>query len=255
MIEKYLPTFGIIGLVLLFGGYFFIFAPAEAARKDVLAFSNTGAWEPQLLELSEEPTCYPAELFANISLPPPPKNSSSEVRAELSTLMSYRDLRTPQEIKDILAERELSTLEFGGHMVTDYADKKKFPATALLLEDSFHDVTVLTLQQKKKFDRVRPSALDPDLTTAIVVPGHPAYPSGHSTQMHFLAYVLGELAPARKDEFIARADQVARNREIAGLHYPSDTRAGVLLAQQLFSIMMENPRFKKLLAAAKTEWE
>jgi acid phosphatase (class A) len=133
-------------------------------------------------------------------------------------------------------------------------DATQFPATALLLKDSMHDLDVILLREKRKFNRVRPNALDPALDVAIAVPGHPAYPSGHSTEVHFLAYVFGELAPARKEEFLARADQVAKNREIAGLHYPSDTHAGVLLAQQLFAAMLENQKFQKLLTMAREEW-
>lgn len=253
MLEKYLPAFGIVGLALLVGGYFLI-APKEEARKDALTFSHTAMWEPDLLALSEEPTRYPAETFVALSLSPPPKNSSREVAGEIAALLSYQKLRTPHEIEDILAERDLTTASFGGHTIATYMDEKKFPATALLLKDSFHDLTVITLQEKRKFDRVRPSVLNPVLDTVIAVPGHPAYPSGHSTQIHFLAYVFGELAPERRNEFLIRADQVAKNREIAGLHYPSDSRAGVLLAQQFFALILENPKFQKLLAAAKEEW-
>ena len=254
MLDRYLPVFGIAGITLLVGGYMFVVAPAEAAHKDSLTFSNTATWDPELAALSQEPLHYPAELFTSMTLPPPPKNSSAEVAEELKMLTSYENLRTPEEVQDILSERDFSTLEFGGHTAASYKDGGQFPATALLLKESFHDLTVITLQQKKKFDRVRPSALDPNLTTTILVPGHPAYPSGHSTQMHFLAYVFGELSPARADEFLARADEVAKNREVAGLHYPSDTQAGILLAKQFFAIMMAEPKFQKLLVAAKTEW-
>jgi acid phosphatase (class A) len=168
--------------------------------------------------------------------------------------MSLGTSRTPEKIQDIIAEINLETTYFNGRVLKDYIDENEFPATAALLAESFHDLTVVVLQQKQKFDRVRPNKLDPTLETVIAVPGHPAYPSGHSTQMHFIAYVLSELAPARRAEFLSRADQIAHNREIAGLHYPSDSAAGVLLAQQFFDIMMQNEKFKTLLAVAKEEW-
>jgi acid phosphatase (class A) len=254
MLEKHLPTIGIIGLVLLVGGYFFVVLPQEAARKDALTFSNTMTWNSDLLALSNEPTHYPAEEFAGISLPPPPKNSSREATDELGLLKSYRALRTPQEISNIISEEIPETMPFGGHTLATYMDEKQFPATALLLTDSFHDVRVITMREKKEFNRVRPSALDTSLDTAIEVPGHPAYPSGHSTEIHFIAYVFGELALARKEEFVDRADQIAKNREVAGLHYPSDTAAGILLARQIFADLMKDPKFNTLLAAAKKEW-
>ncbi|MFM2330970.1 MAG: hypothetical protein RLZZ26_477 [Candidatus Parcubacteria bacterium] len=254
MTDKNLSLIGIIGLILLVGGYFFIAAPRSEARKDALTFSNTMTWDPQLLAISNQSTIYPEELFSNISLPPPPKNSSPETARELALLHSYRTLRSPQEVENIKNEVDGSVINFGGYTLATYEDPAQFPATAALLSDSYNDIGVIVMREKKLFDRVRASALDTTLDTVIPVPGHPSYPSGHSTQMHFIAYVFSELAPARRDEFIARADQIAKNREVAGLHYPSDTAAGILLAQQFFSDIMKSPKFETLLAAAKREW-
>lgn len=253
MFEKYLPAFGVVGIVLLIGGHFFVVREA-AARKDALTFSNTATWDPEYLALAEQTTRHPNGAFATISLPLPPKNSSSETRSELAALLMHQKARILKEVADIVAENGLSTTDFGGHTLTAYMDATQFPATALLLKDSYRDLTVITMQEKRKFDRVRPNKLDSALTPAIEVPGHPSYPSGHSTQLHFFAHVFGELAPARKEEFLARADHIAKNREVAGLHYPSDTQAGILLAQQFFAIMLENPKFQTLVAGAKEEW-
>ncbi len=238
----------------------FVVAESLATHSDKqnqasLTFSNTASWDPYYLGVEKEATRYPATLFTSISLPPPPANTSVETSNELKELEADVALRNTKEIQDILDEANPETTYLLGRLATDYMDGKKFPATAALLNDSFHDLTVITMQQKMKFDRVRPNVLDPNLTTVIPVPGHPAYPSGHSTQLHFIAYVLGELIPAQKEALIARADQIAKNREIAGLHYPSDTRGGVLLAQQFFAIMMQDKKFQTLLAAAKKEWQ
>jgi hypothetical protein len=60
------------------------------------------------------------------------------------------------------------------------------------------------------------------------------------------------------------AKRIARNREIAGLHYPSDSVAGESVAQQLFDKLTDeavmggtsgNPsKIGKLITEAKAEW-
>lgn len=85
-------------------------------------------------------------------------------------------------------------------------------------------------------------------------PGHPSYPSGHATQAHALAWVLGDLVPASAQALTDMSQRVAENREIAGLHYPSDSAAGRLLAEHLLTLLKASKAFQALLKAAKTEW-
>jgi hypothetical protein len=71
-------------------------------------------------------------------------------------------------------------------------------------------------------------------------PGHPSYPSGHATVAWTFAYLFGEFAtPSEKQLLEVAASQVARNREIAGVHYRSDSEAGRLLARQLVDEMLK----------------
>ncbi len=252
--DKYLPVLSLGTLTLFAIGYFLLEPPARTDQKDALSFSNTASWDARYLALASSSTRYPEKLYEAITLPPPPANTSLETSQELSELHAEQKLRTVAKLKEIAEENDHSAILLGGYTLKDFADGQAFPATATLLRDSFYDVTVITMRKKQHFDRVRPSVLEPTLETVIEVPGHPAYPSGHSTQAHFIAYVFGALAPARRDEFIARADAIAKNREIAGLHYPSDTAAGVVLAKQVFNSLMSNERFLTLLAAAKQEW-
>jgi membrane-associated phospholipid phosphatase len=91
------------------------------------------------------------------------------------------------------------------------------------------------------------------------VPGHAAYPSGHATQSFLIARCLaaaveGGPSALASEALDALANRIARNREIAGVHYPSDTAAGRDLAAQLFAALDGVATFKAQLAAATAEW-
>jgi hypothetical protein len=54
------------------------------------------------------------------------------------------------------------------------------------------------------------------------------------------------------------ADEIARNREIAGLHYPSDSAGGVRLADLLDGAILTAgavPMLDSAIAAAAGEWQ
>ncbi len=52
--------------------------------------------------------------------------------------------------------------------------------------------------------------------------------------------------------------RIARNREVLGLHFPSDSKAGMLLAKETFRILMKcksiNDPKHGLIAKASAEW-
>jgi membrane-associated phospholipid phosphatase len=119
-------------------------------------------------------------------------------------------------------------------------------------------------------DRPRPSQLCPALLPPIPMPGHASWPSGHATQAwlkalcieHVLQGVLpgtlttGDLG-AVSSNLRTLAIRIARNREIAGLHYPSDSDAGRKLAETIAPFltgMGTTTWFGKAVAAAKNEW-
>ena len=52
----------------------------------------------------------------------------------------------------------------------------------------------------------------------------------------------------------AMAQRIARNREVLGLHYPSDSQAGKDLAEFTFPLLMACDQVSGILAAAQEEW-
>ena len=81
-----------------------------------------------------------------------------------------------------------------------------------------------------------------------------SYPSGHATGMELQARILGQLFPDKSDALLRRARQVADSRVVAGVHYASDTEAGLALGDLLYTeIAAKNSLQKDLSAAAQTD--
>jgi membrane-associated phospholipid phosphatase len=131
------------------------------------------------------------------------------------------------------------------------------------------------LHFKGIYDRVRPAWVCPALVPPVPDPGHSSFPSGHATQAHLMVACLTEvfdasaLSAADRAALLASlqtlAARVARNREIAGLHYPSDSAGGSTLATEVHAVLAaisndqdENGNFIKrypaAIAAAAGEW-
>lgn len=62
----------------------------------------------------------------------------------------------------------------------------------------------------------------------------PSYPSGHAAQAFYLASVLGEIYPDMRPKLERLANNVAESRGDRGVHLPSDTDAGKMLAESLY---------------------
>jgi hypothetical protein len=93
--------------------------------------------------------------------------------------------------------------------------------------------TNIGMYWKRHFKAPRPAQFYPAIMPIVPTPRHPSYPSNHSFQSHLIAELFaavlmndagndhGIAAPSR-----ALADRIARNREIAGVHFESDSTAG-----------------------------
>ena len=204
----------------MFGGRAY---PVVLSTTDAKTFSNTMAWNKDRLQSLKR---VDMRLVEQITLPPPPSNDSPVTLAEVEGLLEMQRTRT--------AAREAAIR----HEITFDGTMDRF--TALTREDRrrlrnamYTTVEPVIMHLKKRFDRVRPRALDRRIRPSIDPPGHPAYPSGHATQAYYIALYLGKKFPDQGERFMRTADTVARNREWAGVHYPSDTAAGKRLAEQL----------------------
>lgn len=243
-------------LVVLLGFGFtsaYVKTSKEAATRDALTFSETAEWDAEVYLVRTTYTPFIGEAAKKLRLPAPPKNSSKETSEELELLALYaKEERTPETLADIQAELELGTARFGSATYETHISGRE--ATTRLFNSVLSEYDGITVLQKEYFDRVRPSVLDTSLKPVIPVPGHPAYPSGHAGTSMLIALILGELDAEHAEDYKKDALRIAHNREIAGVHYPSDSRAGQELALKYFLLLKKDAEFKELLNAAKAEW-
>ena len=104
-----------------------------------------------------------------------------------------------------------------------------------VLEKVSGDCSIAAMIHKARFLRLRPWQVDESLTTWFDAnwrefPEHPSYPSGHATEAFAIAEILAWLLPTRGRLLTYKAAfAIAERREIAGVHFRSDTIAGSIL--------------------------
>lgn len=207
-----------------------------------------------------------------------PDNLEDELR-ELALLIEYRGA----VMAEALAQRSGGIGYFRGILSFTAASH---PATAMLCAVALQIGHFQAMYYKKVFKRPRPSQRLPHLMPPIDPPGHAAFPSGHATQAWLIAEILKKVIPICAAEvpdptnppqtqpapeehplnFVAQ--RIARNREVLGLHYPSDSAAGRRLADVTLLLLEQCPTIHApnankgglfdhqngLLAMAQAEW-
>lgn len=224
------------------------------SQVDKLSFTNTQRWGKDFVKFTRlRPKYLGRDWLREIGLPKPPANSSPRTTAEIAYLKKLAAKRAEKK-SAIEAEILVTNFRYGTHTYASLTTDPNYKATSTIILAAYHDLAIATFITKQKFNRVRPSILDEDLGHSIQIPTHPAYPSGHATGAYVLAYLLQELDPDSAHTYLKSAQQITKNREIAGLHYPSDSEAGRLLARQLTDRLLSNSSFKRLMKEARKEW-
>jgi membrane-associated phospholipid phosphatase len=174
-----------------------------------------------------------------LRLPPPPDEAAT--RAEIA------------QLKEIAKQRDAGTLERiiwwnagpPGYRWTSIAIPPGQASATLhsrimaLLSVAIYDATVAAWDSKYAYNRPRPTAFDPSLTAALQNPQSPSYPSEHAVVAGAASTVLAYLFPDKADDFKARAEEAVQVWVQAGLHYPSDVKAGLELGRAVGALIVE----------------
>ena len=171
-------------------------------------------------------TGFPIEKFKNI---PPPPNESGETESEIEKLDS------------ILVDDEFveSADDVDKHF-ENYLDSKDLEYPREEIKKYMAGVRSIILQLKYHYNRPRPGQIaqakgmkgfDPE---SLKSASTPSYPSGHATQGRFIGRLLGDIFPEHKEQLIKIGDDIAYSRNMAKVHYPSDSKLGKKLGDELY---------------------
>jgi hypothetical protein len=231
-----------------------------------------------------DPTaCQPGELIGNgrkrisyylnatekFFIPDFPANSSQHTRNELDyllqlqTQLSEDDVRTSMFYAGVYYRTSVQrgdndykkfqrNLFHIGRSIGTWFNADSLPLTAALAANVWKDAEYLIWKYKNYFIRIRPYKLEPKLQN-LEETNWAAYPSGHATNSYVNAYLYSHLLPEFSSFFIKDAYDMAHSREIIGVHYPSDSESGRVLAWQLIKRLLSTEKFKKDFEAAKDE--
>ncbi len=185
------------------------------------------------------------------TFPPKPALGSPRDQADLLITLSLQTSRTDDQKNEALRDKNYSI-----KLVTDVIDadfETKYPNTFKVLANADIDAYFITAMLKKANGRLRPFVQHPILVVPLFTAGDFGYPSGHSSGTELQARILAKLFPAQSDALLKRARQVGDGRVVAGVHYTSDTEAGIALGDLLFTQLETEPEFENDLTAAATK--
>lgn len=156
---------------------------------------------------------------------------------ESKFVFEYKQLRNNINLIQINNENEnfiTGFLKIVG--LSEINDSEEIANIYKINQDAVHIILVL----KNKFNRIRPSYINSDIKPVISVPQNSSYPGGHAAQAYLIALYLSKKNPKYTEQLFQYVFQIGINREIAGLHYPSDTSAGYILAKNIYLDLEKN---------------
>jgi membrane-associated phospholipid phosphatase len=173
---------------------------------------------------------------ADYRVPPPPGPAATwaELRS-LSDLVDCDDATAREQITywdagspayrwiDLINTRMLGAVPTSAYPHRVYA----YVALAM------YDATIAAWESKYFYDRKRPSQVSRRLDPCLPVPASPSYPSEHAAAAQAAAAVLAYFLPAEAPAFQQMAEQAGWSRVRAGLQYPSDYEAGLVLGRRV----------------------
>lgn len=211
------------------------------ASKDVVV--HPAPKEPRFLSAGWYPT-----LKAQVGAPP--KANSPEQKKDEEALRNYQATRSTEDCQRAQSEVFVSLENFFG--------KPRGPlesATVKPLSDFFeqirNDGDYFVQKLKKEFPRKRPFLYVKGIEPCVPKEVTDAYPSGHAVLSRLYALVLTDFFPEQKAAIEKRADQIAEDRILAGMHHPSDIATGRLIGEKIYAELQKSEKYQAELKRRK----
>jgi len=208
------------------------------------------AWPNGSVALADSRFIPAAAIDVTTLLAAVPKSGSGEDLADLDKILAYQSSRTGVDCKRASAAVFISLNTFFGPEFGPLT-AEEVDNWSELFERVRLDTDHFVQDGKKRFGRARPYIASAKVKPCVQKEVTRAYPSGHAAVAQVFSLLLSDLDNARKVRFLARADQIAEDRVVAGLHYPTDVEAGKKLGAEVYKKLMAHEGFKKEFEALK----
>ncbi len=193
----------------------------------------------------------PSEQYKTIEFAPPPAPDSAAQNADRAVIMDWQAKRTEADCAKANETAKAGYDSFWGA-------KSPFPAPLPPEVKEFFrhvgsDLEDAVTNLKDRYRRPRPYAAYPGQAVPCIEKSRGySYPSGHSTFSRVFASVLTDIMPERRDEFFAKADEIALDRVIGGVHFPSDIAAGKAFGDQFHAELLKSEVYREDIEKVKT---
>lgn len=213
----------------------------------VFACQNTASVAPASASVSAaRKTVYINEdAFEQIraQIPPFPKKGSAAQSIDEFALRKIQKSRTEKECDRANSEVVVTLESFYGKPFGQL-DDKQIDVLIPLFDQVRAEAIPYIHQVKRSFNRLRPYDYMKDLSPCTPLEKSLAYPSGHSALAVLYASILADIFPDKANQLDIRANTIAQDRVLAGVHHPSDITSGKKLGQILYTEISKSPRYK-----------
>ncbi|OGR42147.1 MAG: hypothetical protein A2X35_06695 [Elusimicrobia bacterium GWA2_61_42] len=184
------------------------------------------------------------EPFKTLQFAPPPAPGSAEQQADISAILAWQNKRTEADCyKSSVTAQETYDSFWGAR--SPFAEPLPAEVKAFF-ERVASDLEEAVTEIKNRYRRPRPYMAYPDEAKPCIKKSKGfSYPSGHSTFSRVFANVLTDIMPDRKAEFFAKADEIAQDRVIGGVHFPTDIAAGKVFGDLYHSDLLKSEAYRK----------
>jgi hypothetical protein len=213
-----------------------------------------GAWDPLLMAGAIAAAFAAKPGWTTTCDPKDPPVTAKELQDDEAQLRWYSDQgdRSDADLGAAINLQATDISQYWANLLACSAASR--PATWALVLIGLQVGGLVAAYFKLKYMRARPAQVWTAIAPSIATPPHPSYPSGHALQAFLIAECVKLAVPAMAKQCDALADQIALNRERAGVHFASDTEASRRIRPHVLAILRRVSEFERILGQATNEW-
>jgi membrane-associated phospholipid phosphatase len=191
-----------------------------------------GTWKPWLMTRGDQ-----------FRPGPPPAFGSAEFQEELALLKRINSNPTPSQraIATNFAAKSLDFTWDPGYALVR-RERLSVPREVRLLAPIAAlqvDAYIAAHDAKYTYWSLRPNMADPTIVPLITVPNHPAYVSNAAIIASAVAELVGSMFPQEATQWRYLSEEAGLSRIYAGIHYPSDERAGNQMGKGIAALAIQ----------------